>query len=145
MSPLQCLIYCSQAAPTIENDLEKVTSSIIDVSIRNNSRVGVTGMLLAYDGWFMQALEGAPAAIEAIYLKIRQDPRHQQFRMIFHADVKSRAFDGWSMCGRALSQIDNKVMTAPGGSGNLRFRDLAGGEAMTLLRTIHGVQLRAVA
>lgn len=143
--PLQRLIYCSQAAPSIQHDLEQATSDVIASSIRNNSRVGVTGMLLAHDGWFLQALEGAPPAIEAVYLRIRQDPRHQQFKMIFHGDVRSRVFDGWSMCGRALSSIDDKVLAVLDLSWSLQFRDLAAGEALNLLRTIHGVQLRAVA
>ncbi len=126
MSPLQCLIYCSRATSSIRRDLEEATSDIVDVSIRNNSRVGVTGMLLSYDGWFLQALEGAPAAIAAVYGKIRQDPRHEQFKIIFHEDVKGRAFDGWSMCGRALSPVDNKVMRVLDGSGAMQFRDLGG-------------------
>ena len=145
MSPLQRLIYCSQATPAVVSDLEAVTTDIIDASIRNNSRIGVTGMLLAHEGWFLQALEGSPAAVETIYHKVRQDARHQNFKMIAHSEANSRAFEGWSMCGRALSRLDDQVMKVLDGSGSLQFRDLAPGEALNLLRTIHGVQLRQVA
>ena len=52
------LIYYSRAAGPTLAAMESILSEIQDVSARRNAELGVTGMLMAQNGWFLGALEG---------------------------------------------------------------------------------------
>jgi hypothetical protein len=58
---LNRLIYISRSTPEITAQFDAAVQDIVHVSQRNNAAVGVTGMLLASNGWFLQALEGRGA------------------------------------------------------------------------------------
>ncbi len=63
-------------------DEDTLLRSILEVSVRNNAAVAVTGMLLRHCDHFIQALEGSAAAVEAIYRRVQRDPRHQDIKLI---------------------------------------------------------------
>jgi hypothetical protein len=44
---------------------------------RSNVRVGVTGVMLAFGGVFMQVLEGPPDVVSDLFVRIERDPRHR--------------------------------------------------------------------
>jgi len=56
-----------------------------------------TGNLILYDGIFFQILEGPEAEIMALIEKIKKDPRHTSFQIVWTSDIKKRTFDLWSM------------------------------------------------
>jgi hypothetical protein len=58
-----------------EQDVE--IAKIVRTSVRHNREVGLTGLLLVYQQWFLQPLEGPEEAVKATYNRIRLDPRHQ--------------------------------------------------------------------
>lgn len=70
---------------------------ILEVSIRNNADVGVTGMLLYLDGNFLQLLEGEKADVEAIYDRIYRDTRHHGAIVLTRGDADRRLFPDWGM------------------------------------------------
>lgn len=142
MSRLRRLIYASQASPSVKGDLPGVTSDILEASVRNNSRVGVTGMLLAHGDWFLQALEGSQLAVGAVYDKVVKDSRHQGFKVISDAKVEDRRFERWAMCGRAISRIDDEILGVLALKGEVDPHTLNGGQALKLLTTIQGVHTR---
>lgn len=72
----------------------------------NNTRLGVTGMLLYHDHSFMQILEGEQAVVEALVAKISGDPRHRGFTMFHQGQVPAREFGEWSMAFRTPSMED---------------------------------------
>lgn len=77
--------------------------AIIDVSVKNNAAVDVTGMLLYLDGNFLQLLEGKPDDVEAVYDRILRDSRHSGAMVLSRADVAERLFPDWAM---GLKNID---------------------------------------
>lgn len=78
----------------------------------NNSRLGITGMLLYKDGNFIQILEGDRQEVENLYNIISQDPRHHDIIILDQGLSSERQFAEWSMGFRDLS--DKDLHTLPG-------------------------------
>lgn len=88
------IVYASSAVrPLGPGDL----GQIVRTSRTNNAAVDVTGALLYHDGSFMQALEGPPAAVEAVYGRVEADPRHRGILTLLRERTETRAFPTWSM------------------------------------------------
>lgn len=93
-SPLvKSLIYVSQAVEGFERD------ELEDLELKagaKNKACSVTGFLVHHDDYFLQFLEGPQDGLDAIYLRIGSDQRHQVLR---HAMLGSsrRRFSGWAM------------------------------------------------
>lgn len=91
-------VYCSRA--TISGAPAQVAhelQTVLDVSRRNNERVGLTGALLFANQCFAQALEGEREAIEACFERIQIDPRHSDVTVLEFQPVSARDFSAWSM------------------------------------------------
>lgn len=92
------LIYCSKNC--LEGDSEQKTKEIHQIlsSARaNNAKAGVTGALLFNAGVFAQVLEGPLAAVERIFERIQQDPRHSDVTVLQSGETATRDFPDWSM------------------------------------------------
>lgn len=87
-------------------------TELLAVSHRNNSALGITGMLLYKDGNVMQALEGEERAVRALYAKIGRDPRHRGLLTIYQGPVLARQFEDWSMGFRDLRTVE--ALAVPG-------------------------------
>ena len=70
-----------------------------------NETLGITGMLLFRDGFFMQALEGELEDIEALFEIIAKDTRHRDVLLIYKKPIKQRGFPDWTM---GFNKIDDK-------------------------------------
>jgi hypothetical protein len=70
---------------------------ILQVSRRNNSRVGVTGALLFNHSCFAQVLEGPLSAVEETFERIQRDTRHADVTVLELAAASAREFPAWSM------------------------------------------------
>ena len=92
------LIYVSD----LVGDNESEIPAILKSSVRNNSKEGITGMLLYSGGNFLQVLEGEPDAVKATYDRICLDSRHRNTIVLTKEDVKERHFSNWSMGYRQL-------------------------------------------
>jgi len=86
-------VYLSRASDDFD---ERDIDSIVEVSRRNNTRDGVTGMLLYKDGRFLQILEGDEAKVREIASRIEADPRHDEVTVIFDGKMP-QLFNDWSM------------------------------------------------
>jgi hypothetical protein len=62
-----------------------------------NALDGVTGLLLFDGRRFMQIIEGAEEAIDALVERLRRDPRHSAFEIRDERAVAGRSFPDWSM------------------------------------------------
>lgn len=101
--PLIQLIYTSSAMRDMSQaDLEEILAK----SVSNNTRDGLTGMLLYHDGSFMQAIEGEEAVVMATFHRIQRDPRHGQVFMIEQRDIAERSFSRFTMGFRKLAASD---------------------------------------
>ncbi len=97
---LHRVIYVSQAKS--DGMPEDVISDIATKAASNNAAVAVTGVLLSYNGWFVQALEGSHDVVKPLFERIAQDPRHHKVTLKSVDGVDARAFGRWGMkLGRA--------------------------------------------
>jgi len=103
------LIYVSTSVKLL-NDEELL--DILKASRENNSSKDVTGLLLYKGGNFMQVLEGPDEAVEALYEKIKADPRHKDVSVLSREQISARQFPAWEM---AFQNLDNpEVRNEPG-------------------------------
>lgn len=100
MSELQRLVYASRAtfppsrtAGTIEVEVARILMQ----SRRHNPRNGLVGALYYSDGHFFQVLEGPAAAVDALYSRLHDDPRHRDLLLLIRQRVASMSFSGWAM------------------------------------------------
>jgi PAS domain S-box-containing protein len=92
------LLYVSRASETILSRFQGEMDAIVTASQENNSRLDVTGILIAHKGWFIQALEGDREAVVQLYRHIGDDPRHHQIRTVSLEPITERRFGRWGMC-----------------------------------------------
>jgi hypothetical protein len=60
----------------------KDIDAIIEVSVANNKRDGITGMLVSTGRLFFQLLEGPDEAVDRLYKRILDDPRHESVLLL---------------------------------------------------------------
>ena len=97
------LVYVSSAKQLFsEDDL----TALLRQSRDNNTRLGLTGMLLYKDGNFMQALEGLDEAVTSLFDTIQGDPRHHGVLQLMRRPIAERGFPSWSMGFRNLSGVN---------------------------------------
>jgi EAL domain-containing protein (putative c-di-GMP-specific phosphodiesterase class I) len=63
----------------------------------SNARLQVTGVLLFDGDYFLQALEGPQAAVEAVFERIARDPRHDRIVTLLRDWAPSQRFSAWGM------------------------------------------------
>lgn len=142
---LHRLLYCSRQNEAVAARLEQEVSTIIATSAVNNGRVGVTGLLLTYRGWFLQALEGEHRAVMTTYGRVLNDPRHYDCKVIASGPAETRAFAAWKMCARQLSPADAAILEILERREPVDPPALTPAAALKLLSTVAGVQARAAA
>lgn len=139
---LHRLIYASRQT-IAEAALEHEVGEIIRASLRNNREVGVTGLLLVHEGWFVQALEGPAEAVMTTYGRIVVDPRHSDAKVLQAGPAEAREFARWNMCARGVNPTDDAITAA------LTLRDgfdperFSGPAALRLLCAVREIQGRA--
>lgn len=97
------LIYVSTATGILDEDELK---RILESSVRHNSPQQVTGMLLYFDGSFMQVLEGDEAAIDEVMSRISNDRRHHSIFVLVKEPIETRESGSWSMGFKRLTKKD---------------------------------------
>lgn len=101
------LIYMSSL---VSPDPVAVTD-ILAVSVRNNIKNKLTGMMLHADGNIVQVLEGDRAAVKDTFGRILVDARHVGIFVLDERETSERDFGSWSMGYRQLMKT---VIGKPG-------------------------------
>lgn len=101
MALVQLIYVSSMASPS-----STVLGDILATCAKNNPANGITGMLLFYDGSFMQVLEGEEADVDRTYARIAKDSRHNQLVVMAREPISARHFAHWSMGYRQLAPED---------------------------------------
>ena len=81
---------------------------LLKQACENNTRDGITGMLLYKNGQFMQVLEGTAEAVTTTFSRISRDPRHRKVTVLLKGAVQERRFSDWSMAFRDLNLPDHQ-------------------------------------
>ena len=97
------LVYLSNAAEAFSQEDLK---NILTVSQANNSKVGVSGVLIYCDGNILQVLEGSKENVLEVYDKIKADRRHGGIIILQSRDIPERNFEGWSMGFRSSTKSE---------------------------------------
>ncbi len=137
------IIYCSVSA---EHEFSAAElEQLLQVCRRDNSKAGVTGMLLYQEPWFFQILEGEPGTVEKLYQKIALDRRHTRLMKIVQEPIDARDFGEWSMGRADVSLSDLKRIPGLNDffSRGTAWTDLDEGRAKTLLEAFRSGQWRA--
>lgn len=90
------LSYVSRS--TVKNT-DEILDSISEVSSRNNSKKGISGVLLLNGNYFFQVLEGPEQEVKKTFEKISLDKRHSEIRILLHCYNEKKLFDQWFMKG----------------------------------------------
>jgi len=144
MTSLETLVYMSVAVDDLTDD--QLVAMLREARLTNQA-LGVSGLLLAKGGRFMQVLEGPAWAVEDRFAAIERDPRHRDVKSLSREQIATRRFDGWAMAFGNPS--DAEVRDEPGFSTFLTERsglpaELAGSPADWLLRWFRGRDLQDV-
>ena len=95
------LAYISFSTQLFDIDDEKTgIKAILEKSRANNSKRGITGMLLYRDGVFLQILEGPYDEIMNTFGRIACDGRHEGCKILVRQKTDKRLFENWSMAYR---------------------------------------------
>lgn len=97
------ITYVSRAKSAFDAQALK---ELLAICVGNNTRRGITGMLLYKDRWFMQVLEGSAVAVHLIYARIERDSRHHEIKLIVREPMRVREFSEWSMGFKNLDSAD---------------------------------------
>ena len=63
----------------------------------NNEACDISGLLVYFQGRFLQVLEGAKDKVELLYQSINRDRRHTKCRLLLRSEIEEREFGEWSM------------------------------------------------
>jgi hypothetical protein len=100
------IIYASRAThPISDGELEEILAA----SRRNNTKAGLSGLLVYCAESFLQILEGDLDALNATYERIGADNRHTDLRRLAFAPIESRKFGEWTM---GFEHLDEDRLTA---------------------------------
>lgn len=139
------LIYFSSFSPgfpSAETEQDVEVAKIVRTAVQHNRDVGLTGLLLVYQQWFLQALEGPEEAVRATYSRIRLDPRHQNAVALGEGSVAARVFSRWTMCARRLTPADNGILQTLDLKATFDPHRLTPVSALRLLTIVKNIQLR---
>lgn len=112
------LIYISSAVKLFSDD---DLIALLNKSRKNNSQLGITGILLYKDGTFLQVLEGEAAVVRKLYDIIQSDSEHQGATIIEEGELHERQFRDWSM---GFYNFDDKVTQAIPGFSQFMSKSL---------------------
>jgi Sensors of blue-light using FAD len=93
---------------------ESITPASVD-AILNKCRVknpasGISGVLCYSGDVYLQVLEGGRQAVNALYTKILQDPRHTEITILHYEEVKQRNYGSWTMGKVNLEKLNPALL-----------------------------------
>lgn len=100
MTQLVQIIYVSRstfAASKNFTGIEPNVGRILLKSRINNKSKNITGVMYFGDGCFFQCLEGEVDAVNTLFEKLKNDPRHADVQLISRTSISAPTFASWEM------------------------------------------------
>lgn len=96
LNQISQLVYISRTliAP---DEVDLALKDIAHVAHILNRQNNITGALAVVEGYFVQLLEGAPAALDLLMIHIEFDARHTDIEIIAREAVTHRSIPDWGM------------------------------------------------
>lgn len=88
------IIYSSKAVDAFS---KAALVDLLEQARKRNQAAGISGMLIYADSSFLQIMEGEADAVDALFGRIRLDPRHRDIRLLCDKYLSKRRFGQWSM------------------------------------------------
>jgi hypothetical protein len=132
---LHRLIYAARC-DIRPGDLPAQLEAIEAASALHNRLGHVTSLLLAHQGWFLQALEGPAEQVLETYRRIAADKRCHGAKVLFAGPAILREFADWNLCVRTIGAADQPALAALGMGETFQPLKLSGRCALTLLKAV---------
>jgi hypothetical protein len=81
-------------------------TDILEVSVRNNKKNNITGMMLYAEANIVQVLEGEKISVMGTFNRIMVDKRHVGIYVLYEREILERDFDAWSLGYKVLKKVD---------------------------------------
>lgn len=127
------LLYASHARAPLD---PATVDAILDTSLEQNPRHGITGVLCHGNGVYLQALEGSREAVSRLFLNIGQDKRHHDVTLLHYEEIAERAFSGWSMGRVNAGKINAATLLKYSAQGELDPYRMPGAASLALLKEL---------
>ncbi len=85
-------------------------SDILYQARTGNARDGITGVLTAVDGHFVQVIEGAEIVIDRLLDRLERDTRHTDLTIIERRVATVRLFGDWDMVSPRLAASELSLL-----------------------------------
>lgn len=85
-------------------------SDILHQARLGNARDGITGVLTAIDGVFVQIIEGGETVIDRLMARLERDPRHTDLTIIERRGASVRLFSDWDMVSPRLAATELSLL-----------------------------------
>ncbi|MDX2089159.1 MAG: BLUF domain-containing protein [Kofleriaceae bacterium] len=104
------LVRCLYASRATTSDIAHDINVILDQARRNNSRLGITGMLCVSRDIFIQVLEGGRDEVCELFTTIVRDARHANVRILMFEEIGERRFANWSMGQVDIAKVNPSLL-----------------------------------
>lgn len=98
-----CIVYISSVTDLLS---EEELTCIMQRSQLKNRVLGITGIMLYFNGSVIEVLEGPENKVKALYETIRKDPRHVQATQLYANSIAHRSFPDWYMGYKTLTGLE---------------------------------------
>lgn len=139
MSELIELVYASHSNVARKEGaagVEPEIGRILTQSRRNNEPQRIGGVLCFGNDTFFQCLEGEREAVEKLYNKLHDDPRHRSVTLLRKRPIERRRFKLWAMKYLTLDRVLSERLKRHGHDrfDPFRFGDETIDEVLEVLR-----------
>jgi hypothetical protein len=136
------LVRCLYASQMKSSHSQEVLTQILDSSRRNNTKNGITGVLLTTSKFFVQLLEGGRDEVNDLYNTIVRDDRHERVRMMLYEETAERRFENWTMGKVNVDKINPVLLLKYSVRAELDPMSLSGRSMLALITEL--VQTNAI-
>ncbi|QDL54763.1 BLUF domain-containing protein [Rhodoferax aquaticus] len=91
---LSQMIYASRVCAPASSE---TINEILQISRKNNQRVGIGGVLLYDERYFFQGVEGERSDVNSLLNRLVKDFRHTDFHLLSFKSLSHRHFSRWCM------------------------------------------------
>ena len=130
------LVRCLYASRIPKAQSPATLRAILESSRKNNTKHGITGILVATGDSFIQVLEGGRAQVCETYNHITQDKRHSNVTILSFEEITQRSFEGWSMGEVSVAQLNPAVLLKHSATLHIDPFTMSGGTVLALLQEL---------
>jgi Sensors of blue-light using FAD len=100
------LVRCLYASRASEGTDARVLDEILRQSRENNTRSGITGLLILANGIFVQVIEGGRGEVSNLLARIMRDSRNRQVEVLAFEEITERSFGSWTMGQVSMASVN---------------------------------------